>query len=41
MSLRDRILIHQGAGHVFSNEMNDLGNGRAAWPRRTKNRLPK
>jgi len=41
MSLRDRILIHQGAGHVFSSEMNDLGNGRAAWPRRTKNRLPK
>ena len=41
MCLRDRILIHQGAGHVFSSEMNDLGNGRAAWPRRTKNRLPK
>jgi tRNA1(Val) A37 N6-methylase TrmN6 len=41
MSLRDRILIHQGDGHVFSDEMNDLGNGRAAWPRRTKNRLPK
>lgn len=41
MSLCDRILIHQGAGHVFSDEMNDLGNGRAAWPRRTKNRLPK
>lgn len=41
MSLRDRILIHQGDGHMFSDEMNDLGNGRAAWPRRTKNRLPK
>lgn len=41
MSLRDRILVHQGAGHVFSDEMNDLGNGRAAWPRRMKNRSPK
>ena len=38
MSLRDRILIHEGAGHVFSNEMNDLANGRAAWPRRGRTR---
>ena len=41
MSLRDRILIHEGSGHAFSSQMDDLGNGRAAWPRRTKNRLPK
>lgn len=41
MSLRDRILIHEGSGHAFSSQMYDLGNGHAAWPRRMKNRLPK
>ena len=41
MSLRDRILIHEGSGHEFSTQMSDLANGRAAWPRQTKNRPPK
>ncbi|WP_430538376.1 tRNA1(Val) (adenine(37)-N6)-methyltransferase [Hoeflea alexandrii] len=41
MSLRDRILIHEGSGNAFSGQMHDLGNGRAAWPRRTRNRRPK
>ena len=41
MSLRDRILIHEGSGHAFSSQMDNLGNGRADGPRRTKNRLPK
>ncbi|MGJ8571821.1 MAG: tRNA1(Val) (adenine(37)-N6)-methyltransferase [Hoeflea sp.] len=41
MSLRDRILVHQGPGHELSERMNDLTNGRAAWPRRTKNRSSK
>jgi len=41
MSLRDRLLVHEGAGHGFSARMNDLANGRAAFPRRMKNRPPK
>ncbi len=41
MSLRDRILVHQGPGHDFSGQMKDLANGRAAWPRQTRNRPPK
>ncbi|MEM5473761.1 methyltransferase [Hoeflea sp. AS60] len=41
MSLRDRILIHEGPGNAFSKQMNDLSNGGSAWPRRTKNRSPK
>jgi len=41
MSLRDRILVHQGPGHEFSGQMKDLANGRAAWPRQTRNRPPK
>lgn len=41
MAMRDRILIHEGSGHAFSAQMYDLGNGRAAWPRRTRNRAPK
>ena len=35
LSLRDRILIHQGADRAFSEQMDDLANGRAGWPRRT------
>ena len=34
LGLRDRILIHEGEGHAVSAQMNDLSNGRAAWPRR-------
>lgn len=41
MSLRDRILVHDGPGHGFSSQMSDLGNGRDAWHRRTKNRSSK
>ena len=41
LSLRDRILVHGGQGNEFSPQMSDLGNGRAAWPRRTKTRLSK
>jgi tRNA1(Val) A37 N6-methylase TrmN6 len=41
MSLRDRILVHQGPGHEFSSQMSALANGHAAWPRRTRNRAPK
>jgi len=41
MSLRDRLLIHEGQGHEFSARMSDLANGRVALPRRTKNRSPK
>lgn len=41
LGLRDRILIHEGAGREFSAEMNDLANGRAAWPRRMKARPSK
>jgi tRNA1(Val) A37 N6-methylase TrmN6 len=41
MCLRDGILIHEGPGHAFSRQMNDLANGGSAWPRRTKNRSPK
>ena len=41
LSLRDRILIHDGPGHEFSTQMSDLANGRAAWPRQTKNRPPR
>lgn len=35
LSLRDRILIHQGPERAFSNQMDDLANGRLAWSRRT------
>jgi tRNA1(Val) A37 N6-methylase TrmN6 len=38
LSMRDRILIHQGAERAFSEQMDDLANGRAAWPRRTATR---
>ena len=38
LSLRDRILVHEGPGHGFSPGMSDLSNGRAAWPRRTRGR---
>jgi tRNA1(Val) A37 N6-methylase TrmN6 len=38
LSMRDRILIHQGAEWAFSEQMDDLANGRAAWPRRTATR---
>lgn len=41
MSLRDRILVHQGPGHEFSLQMSNLANGRTTWPRQTKNRRPK
>lgn len=41
MSLRDRILIHEGSANGFSAQMDDLANGRADWPRRTKNRSSK
>lgn len=41
MSLRDRILIHEGPANEFSTQMSDLANGRAAWPRRMKNRPSK
>lgn len=34
--LRDRILIHDGPGHSFAPMMNDLNNGRAAWPRQSR-----
>jgi tRNA1(Val) A37 N6-methylase TrmN6 len=38
LSMRDRILIHQGAERAFSGQMDDLANGRAAWRRRTATR---
>jgi len=38
MSLRDRIVIHQGSGRDFSTQMSGLANGLVAWPRRAKNR---
>ncbi|MDP2119788.1 MAG: methyltransferase [Hoeflea sp.] len=41
LSLRDRILIHEGAGNGFSAEMNDFANGRAALSRRMKTRPSK
>lgn len=41
LSLRDRILVHDGPGNGFSAEMTDLANGRAAWPRRTRTRPSK
>lgn len=41
MRLRDRILIHEGEGHAFSDQMHGLANGRAAWPRQTPNRPSK
>jgi len=41
LGLRDRILIHEGAGNDFSTQMNDLANGRTAWPRRVKTRSSK
>ncbi|WP_420408541.1 tRNA1(Val) (adenine(37)-N6)-methyltransferase [Hoeflea sp.] len=34
--LRDRIVIHAGAGRNFSPMANDLANGRANWPRRAR-----
>jgi tRNA1(Val) A37 N6-methylase TrmN6 len=34
--LRDRIVIHEGAGRDFSPLANDLANGGRDWPRRTR-----
>lgn len=34
--LRDRIVIHEGAGRDFSPLMNDLANGGRDWPRRAR-----
>jgi tRNA1(Val) A37 N6-methylase TrmN6 len=40
--LRDSIVIHdKGRGRDFSQRMNDLANGRAAWPRRVGARAAK
>lgn len=41
LGLRDRILIHDGPGNGFSERMRDLGNGRAALPRRLHSRPSK
>ncbi|KGF67042.1 methyltransferase, partial [Hoeflea sp. BAL378] len=40
LCLRDRLLIHDGPGNGFSALMRDLGNGRAAWRRRSQSRAP-
>lgn len=41
MSLRDRILLHDGPGNRFTLQMNDLCNGRAVWSRRSNSRPSK